>query len=122
MQNANAKQLNKALKQSQKKIADLVKSLGAKQISTLDKNSIRNHARSVLARKAVPKRCELCGFTEAVEVHHLIPISAFPKQAALSLVNSEYNLVYLCPNHHALVHKGAFSIDDIRLHVPRLQW
>lgn len=119
---ANAKHQNDIAKKIEKEIRELTRSLGIKSIASMDKNTIRNHARSILKKKGVEPKCEVCGFSDAVEVHHIIPISAFPKQATLSLVNNEFNLVYLCPNHHTMVHKEIISAEDLRKLVSRLNW
>ncbi|NBQ71168.1 MAG: HNH endonuclease [Nitrosomonadaceae bacterium] len=53
--------------------------------------------------REVPKICKLCNFDAVVETCHIKPISSFSTDTKLAIVNSESNLVYLCPNHHALL-------------------
>ena len=52
-------------------------------------------------------KCAICGFSEVVNVHHIISVRKYPngkrkKDFALKRIN-EY--IVLCPNHHALIHK-----------------
>jgi len=61
---------------------------------------INDHARKVIEQTNLPKSCTVCGYTSHVEVHHKIPIRCFDLDTPLEVVNSIYNLVYLCPNHH----------------------
>lgn len=105
----------------EKQIQKLVQSIYPRPASLHDKNYIRSNARAVLAKAKISKQCEICGFSEIVEVCHIIPISAFPKEASISLINNLLNLVYLCPNHHAMLDKGLISIDQLKLIVPRLR-
>jgi predicted restriction endonuclease len=60
---------------------------------------IRNRARS-LYRKDILKGCVICGYTNHVEVCHIKPISDFPMNTLISVVNHRNNIVALCPNHH----------------------
>lgn len=48
------------------------------------------------------KYCYICGFDEAIHSHHIIPRSECGS-------NSYKNKINLCPNCHALVHKGKYS-------------
>ena len=62
---------------------------------------IRNHAHNCM--KKIYKheiKCAVCGYMSHVELCHKKPIGDFPDTALLSEINSESNLVYLCPNHH----------------------
>lgn len=44
--------------------------------------------------------CEICNHDDVVEVHHKDPLEP----------NISENIMILCPNHHAMVHKGLISI------------
>ena len=57
--------------------------------------TIRNY------RKTHPT-CELCGFIEVIDIHH---IDRDNKN------NKPENLISLCPNHHRLVHMGKTKIE-----------
>ena len=49
------------------------------------------------------KRCAICGIPYAIDNHHIIP---------KSLDGSDFGLnrVYLCANHHRMVHSGHIII------------
>lgn len=63
-------------------------------------SQIRGHARRILGKSKVPKHCGVCLYDKHVEVSHIVPISNWPEDTLLSIVNSLDNLEYLCPNHH----------------------
>lgn len=69
-------------------------------------NNVRAWARRVMERHGPIKVCSMCDFDIVVEVCHIKPIKDFPETALMSEVNSLDNLVYLCPNHHAMYDKG----------------
>ena len=47
-----------------------------------------------------------------IHVHHITPISE--KKGNRHLVNPEINLIPVCPNCHAMLHKGKLSIEELR--------
>jgi hypothetical protein len=47
-----------------------------------------------------PYRCVRCGYDKHIEVCHKRPLTSFPLDAPISVVNSRDNLVGLCPNCH----------------------
>ena len=47
-----------------------------------------------------------------IHVHHITPIS--DKKGEMHLVNPEINLIPVCPNCHAMLHKGKLSIAELR--------
>lgn len=51
-------------------------------------------------------KCCVCGFTEVVEVHHIISRS-------MGGTDEIENLILVCPNHHALIERGMIFIKDI---------
>tara|TARA_Y100000310_G_scaffold329271_1_gene398786 strand:- start:1056 stop:1445 length:390 start_codon:yes stop_codon:yes gene_type:complete len=73
-------------------------------------NDIRRDARQTLLKNNSKKECHICDFSFFVEVCHIKPISSFPTTALMGEVNSLTNLVYLCPNHHKMLDKGALSL------------
>lgn len=77
-------------------------------------NKIRLKAREVAEKfYKMVKHCKFCKddeFDSVVEVCHIRPISYFPLDTQLKIVNSKENLVYLCPSHHKLLDKGLISI------------
>jgi hypothetical protein len=59
---------------------------------------IRYHGRR-LAKSIYENKC-LCGYELHVECCHIKPISDFPPETKLKVVNDPKNLVLLCPNCH----------------------
>ena len=60
---------------------------------------IRSFARSWFRYKTkLP--CAHCGYDKHVELAHIKDIASFPDDALLSEVNSEDNIIQLCPNCH----------------------
>ncbi len=64
--------------------------------------NIRHWAKKVVQDR--PKVCFRCGYDKHVENHHIKPISEFPKDTLMSVVNAEDNLVLACPNCHWELH------------------
>jgi 5-methylcytosine-specific restriction endonuclease McrA len=60
---------------------------------------IRSRARLTDKAKRITA-CEKCGYDKHVEVCHIKPISDFSPNTKLSEINSETNLIILCPNCH----------------------
>jgi 5-methylcytosine-specific restriction endonuclease McrA len=60
---------------------------------------LRQDARR-LYRSAFPYRCSRCGYDKHIEVCHKRPLTTFPLETPISVVNSLDNLVGLCPNCH----------------------
>jgi hypothetical protein len=50
--------------------------------------------------RSEPQICEKCGYSKHVEVAHIKPISDFPEDTLLSVINDRNNLMLLCPNCH----------------------
>lgn len=63
-------------------------------------NRIRLNAKYVMDRNCVLKSCLCCGYSRHVEICHIRAISDFPVDTKILVVNSLYNLMYLCPNCH----------------------
>jgi len=61
---------------------------------------IRSHAKTIARINNLQKKCKICDYFKHAELCHLIPISKFPKNTKISVVNDITNLVYLCPTHH----------------------
>lgn len=74
-----------------------------KSLSNLHSSSKNTHIRA-LARShfkhLIKKPCYLCGYNKHVELCHIKPISSYPETAKVKEVNSEENLIQLCPNCH----------------------
>lgn len=50
-----------------------------------------------------------------IHVHHIIPIS---EQKVQHLIHDD-NLIPVCPNCHAMLHKGNFSVEDLKIIIKR---
>jgi len=59
-----------------------------------------------IAERYYPAACILCGFDVVTIVHHIIPKSD-------GGTNSPTNLAILCPNHHAMTHRGLIDRDTL---------
>jgi predicted restriction endonuclease len=60
---------------------------------------VRNFARSWL-KHLTKLPCKFCGYKEHVELAHIKGVSEFNDKELLSVVNSEKNVIQLCPNCH----------------------
>lgn len=61
---------------------------------------IRGHARSVYKKSGLPLKCASCGYDKHVDICHIQAVKDFKPTEYLYEVNSIYNLIALCPNHH----------------------
>ena len=85
---------------------------GQKYLSTKC-NEIRKHARKILENSNKEKVCAYCKnheFDEILEVHHIKGILEFSEDTLIKEINNENNLVWLCPNHHAMLEKGLIKL------------
>lgn len=60
---------------------------------------IRLFARSWL-KHLISLPCACCGYDKHVELAHIKPVSSFDEDTLISVVNSEKNVIQLCPNCH----------------------
>lgn len=60
---------------------------------------VRNFARSWL-KHLQNESCRYCSYSKHVELAHVKGISSFPDSATLGEINSEENVIPLCPNCH----------------------
>ena len=85
------------------------------QYITTKCQSIRKHAKKVLnndkEREKVCAYCKNHEFDDILEVHHLKPISSFNEHTRIKDINDISNLVWLCPNHHAMLEKGLIRLS-----------
>jgi len=72
---------------------------------------VRKDARKTLKKLEREEACEHCGFDVVVECCHVRAITDFDLTATLAEVNAEDNLVYLCPNHHAMFDRGMLKLE-----------
>lgn len=52
------------------------------------------------------RKCQMCGFSNVIEIHHIISISE-------GGAHSDKNIIIVCPNHHRMLTNGEIKIDDI---------
>jgi len=57
-----------------------------------------------MKKQTLKEYCYICGFKEALEQHHIIPISEGGQDKMSNKIN-------LCPNCHTLAHRGKYSSD-----------
>lgn len=57
-------------------------------------------ARARATARMIDNHCKICKYSKHIEVCHIKPISSFPIDTKLSIVNHISNLVKLCPNCH----------------------
>jgi hypothetical protein len=72
--------------------------------------SIRNNAKAVMKWNNIEKKCNICGYNKHVEVCHIMAITTFSINTTLDIVNSNSNLIYLCPNHHWELDNGILKL------------
>lgn len=77
------------------------------QVKIISENSRRNIQSKVIRKlfDLYDHKCQVCGFSDAVEITHIMP-------RYIGGVDIAGNLLVVCPNHHRLFDKGAFSVDE----------
>lgn len=75
-------------------------------------NNIRTQAR-YLYKKELQEPCQRCGYKLHVELAHITPISSFPLDTPLSVVNARTNVLFLCPNCHWEFDKKLWSVEGM---------
>lgn len=77
-------------------------------------NEIRRDARKFMENESKQEKvCVYCKnheFDEILEVHHLKNILSFSPETKISQINCDENLVWICPNHHAMLEKGLIEL------------
>lgn len=59
--------------------------------------------------------CEVCGSTEKLNMHHIVPV-------LIGGNNDEENISWLCYKHHRMVHRAhAFSIEEYTALIKKLR-
>lgn len=74
-------------------------------------NEVRRQARKYMNYLNIEKKCLVCGFDICVDVAHIKKITDFNSASLIGEVNNRNNLVYLCPNHHAMLDRGLLDIS-----------
>ena len=68
------------------------------------KKKLRRMSRNIYAESSKPHVCNICGFSEYVEIHHIKPLCEFNLSDPIADIVNIDNLEALCPNCHAIVH------------------
>ena len=74
---------------------------------------IRKDAKRTLIKSNIEKVCAYCKnheYDEILEVHHLKGILEHDLDTTINEINALENLVWLCPNHHAMLEKGLITL------------
>lgn len=74
-------------------------------------NEIKNKQ---IARERDENKCVVCGTTENIQVHHILPKSHMKWLRGSKDINSVDNLITLCPEHHASMHPELQLVTDSR--------
>lgn len=77
---------------------------------------IRRDAKRSLEESGREKVCAYCKnheFDKILEIHHIKGILQFSEDTLIKEINDPTNLVYLCPNHHAMVEKGLIDLNGV---------
>lgn len=56
---------------------------------------IRSHSRSVYVDSGLPMECCVCGYTRGLDICHIKPVSEFPDDTMIAVVNDIENLMVL---------------------------
>lgn len=86
-----------------------------KSLSDLHKSSKNVHIRALARnwfKNLTKKPCANCGYDKHVELCHIKAISSFSEDSKLSDINSESNIIQLCPNCHWELDKGLLEIVE----------
>lgn len=82
------------------------------------RSAIRKNAAEVYFGSGRPTVCAVCGYSNHIQVSHIVAVSEFPKTATVREVNDLANLIALCPNHHWEFDHG---ILDLSPYLPKGQ-
>lgn len=74
---------------------------------------VRSRARALIKSLQVEKKCQNCSYDKHFEVCHRRPISSFPLNTLVSVVNDPHNLAILCCNCHWESEHGLLDISSI---------
>ncbi len=70
---------------------------------------VRDHAKRIYQKDNAV--CQKCNYSKHVEVCHIQPISSFPLDTKLSIINGKNNILLLCPNCHWEFDHGLLALD-----------
>ena len=84
----------------------LIKSPQTAKVDTYNRNAETFRLKPILFFEKYEACCQVCGYEDIVEIHHMIP----RKSGGSSGID---NLRILCPNHHAMFHYGLINVDKL---------
>lgn len=90
--------------------------ISGKKHLTSECQDIRKDAKRSLEESGRKKVCAYCKnheFDEILEIHHIKGILQFSEDTLIKEINDPTNLVYLCPNHHAMLEKGLIDLNGV---------
>ena len=81
----------------------------------VSRNSLRNHARRLIMATDRKKVCQCkgCECHIHVECAHLIPVSYWPDDTKVLVINRLDNIAYLCPCCHWKLDHGHLNLLDL---------
>lgn len=107
----------KKYKLREKKLGDFIGYSARTTYLTHKCSDIRKDARKFMENESKQEKvCAYCKnheYDEILEVHHLKSILEFSPETKISEINSEKNLVWLCPNHHRMIEKGLITLNGV---------
>lgn len=78
--------------------------------------TVRKDARFFMENESKQEKvCKYCHnheFDDILEVHHIKSILSFDRRTKLKEINNDDNLVWLCPNHHAMLELGIIDLNN----------
>jgi hypothetical protein len=77
-------------------------------------DQIRTHAHWLYRDEKKISKCENCKYAKHVELCHIRPISSFPKETKLEVVNAKDNVLFLCPNCHWELDHGFLTLQETK--------
>jgi len=89
-------------------IAEIAERKGANRY-----DQIRSHAYGLYKAEKANPLCQCCGYNKHIEICHIRPISSFPKETKLKVVNVRENILFLCPNCHWEFDHNLLSLNEI---------
>lgn len=92
---------HKKLGRCEKRLDRLTKPLPPKVARNIIKSKGKRQAAKIMAKE--PKMCAICQFDAIVHCHHIDKDRNNHRKT---------NLIYLCPNHHYMVHYGLLSLQN----------
>ena len=76
------------------------------------RNAIAEDAQNVYRNSGKQYKCLLCDFP-IIEICHVKPVSDFPEDTAIKVINDIGNLIPLCPKHHAEWDRDIMDKEDV---------